>query len=213
MKVKMNFFSQRYILQSGSRWLLMAGLVVCQPVRGWTSDIEKASDLGAEFLLTRVTITPLLQVYTDPSFSDLGDLAGVELNVAVRRPRWNGPLESLWMGWTYAVSSAKTPDAVEQNLKAQTYRGGLALRLDDRPWIPDLLLGAGIVTLELHEGSRSDRGFVWQVSSEALWRWQVDPTWHLESGIGAMTGPKIEFFDHTYQSTSFIFRVGVGYAY
>ena len=191
----------------------MAGLVVCLPIHSWTSEIEKASDLGAEFLLTRVTITPLLQVYADPAFSDLGDLAGVGLNVAVRRPRWNGTLESMWLGWTYAVSSAKTPDSTEQKMKAQTYRGGVALCLDDRPWIPNILVGAGIVTLELDEGSRSDRGFVWQVSSEALWRWQVDQTWHLESGIGALTGPKIEILDNTYQSTSFIFRIGVGYVY
>lgn len=209
----MNSVSTNLIFRSGSRWVLMVGLVVSLPLRGWTSEVEKASDLGAEFLLTRVTITPLLQVYADPSFSDLGDLAGVELNVAVRRPRWKGALESLWLGWTYAVGSAKTPDSIEQSMKAQTYRGGVALRLDDRPWIPNFLLGAGIVTIELEEGSRSDRGFVWQVSGEALWRWQVDQTWHLESGIGALTGPKIEVLDNTYQSTSFTFRIGVGYAY
>ncbi len=209
----MCFLSKNLHLRSTASLVLITGLVVFLPFSGWTSEAEKASDLGSEFLLTRVTVTPLLQVFADSSFSDLGDLAGVELNVAVRRPRWRGTLESLWLGWTYAVGSAKTPDSIEQKMKAQTYRGGIALQLNDRPWIPQILLGAGIVTIELEEGSRSDRGYVWQASGEALWRWQVDQTWHLESGLGALTGPKVEIFDKTYQSTSFIFRIGVGYVY
>ena len=170
-------------------------------------------DIDEEFLTTRVTAGPLLQVLATDRLGDLSELPGLHVQAGVRRPSWREPVDLLWLDWSFASTSATTGSGQDQRLQVQTYRGGVDLRWTSEPWVPTLAMSVGVLDLRLREGDATDRTTTWLVGGDAVWSRPIDRTWHLLGSVGTTVGPKVTLFDQSFSSLAFTFRIGVGYAY
>ena len=181
---------------------------------GHAGEVGFSRDLGGDFLATQVAIGPQVRVMSDSALNRFGDLLGLDVHIAASRPDWPWPLDNVWLEWSWTDNGRRS--SVRRSagdLTVQTYLGGVALRLDESPWVPDLLLGVGLIDITTERAFATERGTALIGSIDARWRRTLDRTWSLYLDAGMTWGNSVEVGDEDYRSLSYGVGVGVAYMY